>query len=417
MIEIQKILIWFRLHLLLWIFIFALLIRLFFSFVIFPLLEGPLILGTDPDRFGQLAMNWVDGKGYTFGGELEETTFRGPGYPLVIAGVYFIFGNIFPYMIFVQCLLGSLVCVVTYQIGRRVFNTYVGYIASILTALHPLLIWYSTRLRYEYLTTLLLVFGTFFWLRFIETKSLKDIILTGIFFGCFALTNQVIIFSPFLLIPGLLLRKPPRAKYLMRSTLLLLTMVAVISPWTFRNYMLSGRIIPVHSGGIYDFVKGFFEYEFHDEAPLQLSKIEHIAITHVSELLGIDPSQFNNTAEGVDQALYPYAISIIKNKPLELAKKILWMFPKFWYFSETTLRGWFLLIVEVPLLLLALIGTVHMLQTKRDGIPIMLIVLYFNSIYPVFHVEARYSTQVLPFVTILAAVGILHLLCLFGKKS
>jgi hypothetical protein len=74
----QGVIHWIKNHFILVIFIIALLVRLSFCLILFPRLEGPLHLGTDPDQFGQLAKNWVD-KGFLSFDGIQPTTFRGPG--------------------------------------------------------------------------------------------------------------------------------------------------------------------------------------------------------------------------------------------------------------------------------------------------------------------------------------------------
>jgi hypothetical protein len=109
----------------------ALLIRVVFSFVIFPYLAGPLALGKDPDHFGKLAQNWADGKGYVYYKGSEPTTWQEPAYPILLAAVYIVFGNQFPAAIIIQSLIGGLVCLVMYYIGKQVFGSWVGYTAAL----------------------------------------------------------------------------------------------------------------------------------------------------------------------------------------------------------------------------------------------------------------------------------------------
>jgi hypothetical protein len=61
----------------------ALVVRLVFTFVAFPYIGESLGVGEqdDPNRFGQLAMNWVDGKGHVIHvGRVKG----GPGYLLQV---------------------------------------------------------------------------------------------------------------------------------------------------------------------------------------------------------------------------------------------------------------------------------------------------------------------------------------------
>jgi 4-amino-4-deoxy-L-arabinose transferase-like glycosyltransferase len=396
-----------EMHLLLGICLLALLIRVAFSFVLFPRLADPLNLGRDPDLFGWLATNWATGKGYAWYEGAGPTTFRGPGYPLLLAAVYRVFGDLLPGAVLAQCLMGALLCLVIYYTGELVFGAWVGYTAAFLGALHPLLIWYSPRLRYEPLLALLLALAVYWMLKAQDSRALKDAFLMGLFLGCAALVNQVVILLPLVVLAGfLLLPKTHKATLAKQLAVALVTMVAIITPWTVRNYQASGRIIPVHSGAVMDFIKGNYELEHYDEAPLQLVKLEQIADEHVARLLGLDPSEYDLRAEGVDQALLPHALSFVRNEPGKLLAKIAVMVPRFWYLSESPLKSWVLASVQGPFLLLASVGALHALRTSRRVLLLVLITVYFNLVYAVFHGQARFSTLVVPYVIILAAAAL-----------
>jgi hypothetical protein len=228
----------------------------------------------------------------------------------------------------------------------------------------------------------------------------------GLFFGCAALVNQVVIFLPLVLYTGFLLMKANKAALVKLLVVTLLTMMAIIIPWTIRNYQVSGLIIPVHSGGITQFVKGNYEFEQYYRWPLQSIKQEAMGVSHLAELLDRDPEKFDLRKTGVDQELVPHAVSFLRNTPLKLLTKIFVHIPRFWYLSESPLKSWVLAIIQGTFLLPALIGTLHTLRNRLHALPIILTVVYFNLVYAVMHVEGRFSTPIVPYVIILAAVGL-----------
>jgi len=158
-------------------------IRLVFSFAIFPHLAGPLDLGRTPDSFDQLAINWVEGRGFTYSGGTEPTTWRGPGYPLLLAVIHTIFGNLAPAAVVVQSFILSLLCLVVYLLAKQVFDARIGIAAALMAAFHPLLIWYSPRLRYEPLLALLLVYAIYWMQRAQDSGKLKDAFFMGLLIG------------------------------------------------------------------------------------------------------------------------------------------------------------------------------------------------------------------------------------------
>lgn len=386
----------------------AMTIRIAFSFVFFPYAQGPLELGVDPDGFGAIAQNWAEGNGFTYQEGDPPTTFRGPGYPLLLATVDLVFGNLFPAIVVIQCIIGALLCLVVYYIGKQALDSWVGSAAALVAALHPLLIWYSPRLRYEPLLTLLIALAILWLLRVQESRSVRDAFLVGLFFGCATLVSQIAILLPVTLFIGSVLLSAHRTSLVKSYIVALLTMVTAIVPWTLRNYYISGLIIPVHSGGVTQFVKGNYESEAYDKAPMQTQALDRMGAAYVAQLLDSDPDEFQLKATGVDQALLPHALSFVRNEPDRLLRKILVQVPRFWYLSQSPLKSWFLAGVQGILLLPALVGTFHMLRIRQPELllPLLLPILYFNVLYAATHVEARYSTPIVPYVIILAVVGL-----------
>jgi len=404
-------------HLLLGIALLALLVRLVFSFVLFPHLAGPLGLGSDPDQYGQLAQNWVDGKGYIFYDGAEPSTYRGPGYPLLLAAVYVVCGDLLPGAVLVQALIGALVCLPIYYIGKQAFGCWVGRTAALMGALHPLLIWYTPRLRCEPLLALLLALAISWSLRARNSGSLKDAFITGLFFGCAALVHQVAILLPLVLFTAFLLLEAVRSDLAKQFAVVTVAMVGVIAPWTVRNYLVSGLVIPVHSGGITQFVAGSYEFEHYHEAPLQSVELAHLSSVYAARLLGFnDVSEYDGRATGVDQALLPYALSYLRSGPEKLLIKTIVQLPRFWYLSESPLKSRVLAAIQGAFLLPALVGGFHTLRGSRRGLPLLVTIVYFNVLYAALVVEGRYSTPVVPYVVVLAAAGLRMIFDIIRKR-
>ena len=96
-------------YLILGICILALMVRVIFSFVIFPQLAGPLDLGRAPDKFDELAINLVEGRGFTYSGEIEPKLLKAPA-------ILFFWPLSMPYLVawFLQPWLFSVLSVVSY---------------------------------------------------------------------------------------------------------------------------------------------------------------------------------------------------------------------------------------------------------------------------------------------------------------
>jgi 4-amino-4-deoxy-L-arabinose transferase-like glycosyltransferase len=404
----------------------ALLIRLIFSFVVFPRLAGPLGLGTDPDEFALLAQNWLSGQGFKFSEAAGPAIYRGPGYPLLLVGVLLVFDQLFPSVVVVHSLVGALVCPVVFGIGKRAFGSAAGLTAAALAAIHPLLIWYTPRLRYEILLTLLLALAIYWAIRATQTGARPDWLAAGLFFGLTALVNQIALPLGLLVLGGLALTGY-RRQFLRNSAIsgklgalsALIAMSAIILPWTVRNYQVSGQIVPVHSGLIMQFVKGNYEFAHYQEAPLRSVQLDAMSAAYVVDLLDLAPGQDVRTL-GVDQQLAPYALAAIRQEPGAIVVKTVAQIPRFWYLSETPTKSWALALVQACFLLPALVGAGYAWQRRRRDPPLLIALLtpiiYFNLVYAATHVEGRYATPIIPFVVVLAAAGLLALVAAGARR-
>jgi 4-amino-4-deoxy-L-arabinose transferase-like glycosyltransferase len=381
-------------------------VQIVFAYVLFPALSSPLELSRDPEGLGRLARNWADGKGFTFHEGNPPTTGRGPGYPLLLAGLSLVFGDLFSAAVLVQCLIGSLVCVTIYAIAKRLFGARVATVSALAGAVHPLLFWHGPRLRYQPLLTLLLALGILCALRARESRSLRDAALLGLCFGGATLVNQIVLLLLPVLFAVFFLQGAPWATLGKQFAVALLTLIATIAPWTARNYQVAGAFIPVHSGGVTQFVTGSYEFEHYHEAPMQASKLGRLGAAYAANLLGHKGvGEYDELAPATDRALLPYALAYLRNEPEKLLVKTVVQIPRFWYLSETPARSWLLAAIQAPFLLLTLVSAAYLLRTGHRALPLLATVAYFNLLYAAIVVEGRYSTPVVPYIIILGVAG------------
>lgn len=162
------------------------------------------------------------------------------------------------------------------------------------------------------------------------------------------------------------------------------------------------------------FMKGNYEFEHYREAPMQTQVIDHMGNAYVAQLLGKDPALLDLRETGLDQALMPHFLSFLRTEPWKLLTKIMSQLPRFWYLSESPLKSRVFASIQLAFLLPALVGAVQLLRTRRSRLllAMLLPIAYFNLVYAATHVEARYSTPIVPFVIILGAVGLQNLFSL-----
>lgn len=112
-------------------------------------------MGADGGQYDKLAVNLLEGKGYSLW--TGPTAFRAPGLSLLLWLIYRVFGAsnyVAARVIF--CIIGALTCVVVYFIGKELVSEKIGLIASSILALYPHHAYYSMHFLTEPLFTLML---------------------------------------------------------------------------------------------------------------------------------------------------------------------------------------------------------------------------------------------------------------------
>jgi 4-amino-4-deoxy-L-arabinose transferase-like glycosyltransferase len=98
-------------------------------------------------------------------GTLVHDAFRVPGFPILIAGVFTLFGQSLLPVRVVQALLGTGTVALTYFMARQIVARRQAVAAAAVVAIYPALLLYSVYLMAETLFSFLVVLTVFFWLK------------------------------------------------------------------------------------------------------------------------------------------------------------------------------------------------------------------------------------------------------------
>src|SRR5262249_8819345 len=93
-------------------------------------------ISNDDVQFNKLALNLVHGYGYKVTADRPLTSFRAPGFPFVLAGLYAITGENAAAAYVFFCLLGAIACVLTYALAREVSGEETARLAGVLAAIY-----------------------------------------------------------------------------------------------------------------------------------------------------------------------------------------------------------------------------------------------------------------------------------------
>ena len=190
-----------------------------------------------------------------------DVYFRAPLYPYLLGLIFSLFrGSLFAARM-AQALLGSLVPLALFYLGRRVFGTREGVIAGLVAAAYPVLAYFNNELLAVSLAVLLNVLLLLAALRADDRGGTGPWLTVGLLLGLSAITRpNVLLFAPFLLLWVVWrARSRPaggRRVALGRVALVLCGAAVVILPVTVRNYAVGGDFVPIASQGGINFYIG-----------------------------------------------------------------------------------------------------------------------------------------------------------------
>jgi 4-amino-4-deoxy-L-arabinose transferase-like glycosyltransferase len=366
----------------------------------------------DPYWFAAMGSSVARGEGLgAFGSLLHR---RSPLYPLMIGAIYKIFGE-HPLLVeLVQALAFAATCVIVYDVGRRIFNTRSGVIAGILCIVHPALLRYVADFHLETLFTFLLTSSVWLGVRFYERPGVGRAAAFGFLCALTALTKAVaVLFLPLFLCFWWLSLKRSRSSAPARSLILpvavmLGTMALTISPWTARNYLVTGHLVPISTGFSDAFLRGYV-----------FSKTDYVTLRRPPYTDGENESnamfRAMCAAEGAVWEEDDYQTDKILNRAAKerlladpgafVRKTVVGLFT-FWY-EMTNLRT--SLAAGAMALVSWLFAAVGLWRSRTERQPVWLLlvpILYFNLFLAPLLALGRYSVPILPCLMVLTAFGL-----------
>ncbi len=226
-------------------------VRLAVVFAFRDIHEGPPVVPSNDDyQFNQLAINLVAGNGYRVAPERAPTSFRAPGFPFVLAGLYAIVGTdpAPAYVLF--CVLGAAACVFTYLLAREVLTESGARITGVFAAIYLPHAYMASTFNSETVFVPCLTLGLWMFVRYVKDRGIGALASAGLALGFATLTRP----GTLLLLPLLLLALAwsdyrQRTFRPMMYLLFPLLFLGVVAPWTYRNHEVHGKWILVATNG------------------------------------------------------------------------------------------------------------------------------------------------------------------------
>ena len=210
---------------------------------------------------GRVAASLAGGHGYSspFSGDTGPTAWMVPGFTLLLAGVFKLFGTYSALSAFVietiDSLFQALTVLLVYEMGARTAGRRTAVWAAWIWALYPGIIQYSTHWIWETsLSTMLFAAVLVLGMRMRGTgaaapaqHSARDWALFGLFWGAISMSNPTLLLMAPVEGVWILGGLPERRNLLRGAALALLSgalCAAVATPWVVRNWIVFHAFIP-----------------------------------------------------------------------------------------------------------------------------------------------------------------------------
>jgi hypothetical protein len=204
---------------------------------------------------GNVAQALAEGRGFSdlFRQNTGPTAWLTPIYPLLLAGIFRLFGIFtnasFAVALALNIAFSAACCVPIFYAGRKIGGVAIGATAAWLWAVYPNAIvipfWWIWD---TCLTTLLAALIFWFTLTLAESQRPRDWCLYGLLWGTTLMTNPALAsLLPFAMGWAVYRARPHPRRGTALVALACLTTLLCCTPWTVRNYKVFHRFVPLRS--------------------------------------------------------------------------------------------------------------------------------------------------------------------------
>jgi 4-amino-4-deoxy-L-arabinose transferase-like glycosyltransferase len=379
----------------------ALVLRFIWSMII------PVAPVSDSVMYHEFAKVISDTGRYAFP-EGNLTAYWPVGTPAIYGLLYSIFGQNYDVIVFANIFVGVLTTYFIFAIAQNWFGSKCAIISSLIYALWPSQIEFTTILASELLFNLFVLAGIYFWVT-ISTQKLASLILGGVFFTAAAYVRPIALLIPFILIFIVFLDKKNIKKTFLQLIVTIIVMASLIAPWAYRNFQVFGEPVLISTNGGPVLWMGNNPDSNGEYMPLPNIKFESEverakyfkaeAIQHIQA----EPLLFLNRmakrlvdyyrSENIGVAWNKNGLNQIGAEPFILPLKV---------FSS----GYWMLI-----LLLAVYGGWRLVKTEGllktfTATPIFALLGYFTVLHMIIASGDRYHFPIVPFLAMLASISV-----------
>jgi 4-amino-4-deoxy-L-arabinose transferase-like glycosyltransferase len=385
------------------------------------------VVGTVPflHETGNIAYSLALGKGFSsvFRKDTGPTAWLTPVYPLLLAGIFQLFGiftaRSFFVAVFLNILFSTAACVPIFYVGKRVSRIGVASGAAWLWAIFPNAIVIPFEWIWDTSLSALLA-ATILWatLELAESQRLRHWCGYGLLWGFTLMTNPALGSLLPLLLGWAACRDPKQGLQRFRKpALAALIIILCCLPWTIRNFVAFYRFIPLRSNLPFELWLGNNEV-FDEDSPNVMARITTFGeIRRYTEL--------GETA--YLQEKWQKAIQFIRAHPGLAMRLSGRRFVATWVGRDSPLKHFLetdslfikaVLLANLFVAIGALFGLVVLYRRRRAlTFPIAVFPVVFPCLYYVTHASLRYRHPIDPVVLLLTAIAAEPLFQLLARRG
>ena len=331
-----------------------------------------------------------------------------PLYSICIATVTLFFSNSILAIKLFQIAADSVTALLISFIVRNAFGRTSGNLSGLAWAMYPFAIYPTLYVGTETLFTFFIALSL--WVGILAVKNNKwwYPCCAGAVLGLATLTRGTTQFLPLVLPIMAIVCKKPIVEWLRSYLLFLACFVAVIIPWSARNYVVLHEIIPVAANSM-PVLMGSSErlLTIGIERENEMSRLyEKSQAEGIAPVL---PEQGPTKREAylMKLAIYNY-FEQLKNEPLNLVHFMIKKLFLLWYSTESGHNQIFILGINLLIYLFAIVGLVAGWKTNSCVTMVfVLLVSYFVLLHWLTLALFRFMIPVMPYVIALAVLGVL----------
>jgi 4-amino-4-deoxy-L-arabinose transferase-like glycosyltransferase len=205
----------------------------------------------DASFYHHAARHLSMGRGY-LNAELRPTAFFPPGYPLLLAVPYSLYGKQIIVASLFNAFAGSLTCLFTYAIGARAYGAKVGLVAAGILAIWPGHVYGTSATLSDTVFTCLLT-GAVLCFQVLVARGASSRGLAwlglGVLLGVTTLVRGTGLPFVGMLVLLLLIEQGVHRAAMLRTAMMAAGVALMIAPWTIRNHLVMGAPVLLATEG------------------------------------------------------------------------------------------------------------------------------------------------------------------------